>query len=330
MHNLEVFADGSAAMFSAREVPWHGLGVVTDGALTAEDALRTASLDWEVTKSDDPVTVAVPDADGVRLVACPGKYMTYRNHPVHGLQGLGVVGSKYRVIQNREAFEFLNYLSHESGAVFETAGSLAGGRQVFMSMRMPEHFTTARVQDLTDWYLMCTTTHDGTRPFTVAVTPVRAVCQNTVTLGLREAASTFTLRHTTNVRGKIAVAAEALELVYQYQETWADAVNALEAAPFSDAEFAAFLSELVQPQGQSTDLKEQRAQDLRDELAGLWKADTQANIAGTKWAAYNTVVEWADWYKPVRAEAQDVSRAERIVSGGVQGVKDRAYALLTA
>jgi hypothetical protein len=59
-HRLEEFEDGTSAFFSAREVAWHKLGTVTEGALTAEDALKTAQLDWQVIKSDDPVSTMVP------------------------------------------------------------------------------------------------------------------------------------------------------------------------------------------------------------------------------------------------------------------------------
>ena len=55
-HNLEQFEDGTTAFFTAREVAWHKLGTVTDNALTAEDALQTAFLDWQVIKSDQPVS----------------------------------------------------------------------------------------------------------------------------------------------------------------------------------------------------------------------------------------------------------------------------------
>ena len=47
-HNLEQFEDGTTAFFTAREVAWHKLGTVTSGALTAQDALKTAFLDWQV------------------------------------------------------------------------------------------------------------------------------------------------------------------------------------------------------------------------------------------------------------------------------------------
>lgn len=329
-HQIEQFTDGSAAFFSNRQVPWHALGTVTDNALTADDALRLAQLDWTVVKSVDPVQVPVITEAGVSMVSVADKFMTFRNHPKLGLQGLGVVGSQYEVIQNSEAFEFLNYVADESGAVFETAGSLNGGRQVFMSMRLPEGITLAGGQDSIDLYLMASSSHDGSKAFTAAITPVRPVCANTVRLALAEAKSTWYMRHTQQVQGKIQQAREALGIAFQYRQAYREVAGDMASAAFTDAEFDSFLMSLVKDDVK-TDRQRRNVDQVRAEMRGLWKAPTQANVANTKWAAFNTVVEWADWVKPVKAKGQDelAVRAERIMLGQVDAIKDRAFALLS-
>ena len=145
-HNIEQFADGSSAFFSNREVAWHKLGTVTDGAQTAQDALKIAQLDSVVKVSENYISTTV---DG-QTITLPDRYLTYRNHPKTGLSALGVVGNRYTPIQNSEAFEFLNHIADESGAVFETAGSLNNGARVFMSMKMPESMKLAGGQDTVD------------------------------------------------------------------------------------------------------------------------------------------------------------------------------------
>ena len=157
------------------------------------------------------------------------------------------------------------------------------------------------------------------------------MCKNTVTLALQSATSSWYLRHTTNVQGKIAQAREALGIVWAYKEEFADAVDALASASFTDQEFDKFLESLIKEPKNPTDRKERRVEVVRDEMRGLWHAPTQANVKNTRWAAYNAVVEWADWMKPVRGKGmdKDVLRAERIMLGGVDSVKNRAYSLLT-
>jgi phage/plasmid-like protein (TIGR03299 family) len=196
-HNLETFEDGTTAFFTAREVAWHKLGTVTDNALTAEDALTQAHLNWEVRKSEQPVSTIVPvfnsDTETTKI-EYSDKFMTYRYHPKNKkAEALGVVGSRYTPVQNSEAFAFLNDLSDESGAVFETAGSIDNGKKVFMSMKMPNDMLIGGV-DKIDTYLLAWNTHDGSSSFTVAVTPIRVVCQNTLTMAIKKAENSFSLR----------------------------------------------------------------------------------------------------------------------------------------
>jgi phage/plasmid-like protein (TIGR03299 family) len=329
-HNLEVFADGTAAFFTNREVAWHRLGTVTDGALTADEALRIAQLDWTVSKSSQNVQVPVLTANGITVLDVADRYATYRDHPKLGMQALGIVGKQYQVVQNSEAFEFLNHVADESGAVFETAGSMNGGRQVFMSMKMPEGVVLADGQDTVDMYIMATNSHDGSKAFTAAVTPIRPVCANTVRLALKSARSSWYIRHTQNVQGRIQQAREALGLAFSYREAFQAEVDSLAVQAFTDAEFDAFIESLVVDKRNKTDRQRNNEQQVMAEMRGLWNAPTQDGIRYTKWGAFNTVVEWIDWAKPVKAKGGDegIVRAERIMSGALDGFKDRAYSLL--
>ena len=329
-HAIETFTDGTSAFFSNREIPWHNLGIIVDGAKDATEALSLAQLNWTVTKSDLPIQTPIPTVDGVTTITVADKFMTYRDHPKLGLQALGVVGTQYQVIQNSEAFDFLNHLVDESGAVFETAGSLHGGRQVFMSMKMPEAVSLAGGQDSIDMYLMATTSHDGSKAFTAAVTPIRPVCSNTVAMALASAKSTWYLRHTSNVKGKVAQAREALGMFWAYQTEFVETVDKLASTKITDKEIEAFLKSVIKEPKKQTDRRDAKVETVRAEIKALMNAPTQANIAGTRWAAYNAVVEWADWAKPIRSKSdnKDALRAERIMLGKFDGIKDRALALL--
>ena len=150
-HQIEQFADGTSAFFSNREVAWHKLGEVTPNALTAQDALKTAQLNWPVKVSEEPIRTIVDD----KTVVLKDKFITYRNHPKLGYTALGVVGNRYTPIQNLEAFDFLNHIADESGAVFETAGSLRNGARVFVTMKFPDSLKLANGADVVDNYYGC-------------------------------------------------------------------------------------------------------------------------------------------------------------------------------
>ena len=329
-HRLEEFEDGTTAFFTAREVAWHKLGTVTENALTAEDALKTAYLDWEVKKSDNPVQVLVPAFDGnsETSITTNDKFMTYRYHPkTQKAEALGVVGNRYTPVQNLEAFSFLNNIADESGAVFETAGAIDNGKKVFMTMKMPEGLTIGGVDNI-DLYLMAWNTHDGTSSFQIVVTPIRVVCQNTLTAALQSAKNTYSLRHTPKVSGKVQAAREALDLTFKYVSTFEQDAQALYEQAFTDKQFTQLVEKMI-----PIDEENERARNLADTaratLQGLWNAPTQQNVAGTKWAAYNAFTEYADWARPVRSDNEDTARAIRIVTGASDNFKNKAFALLS-
>lgn len=333
--NIETDAKtGDAAFFSARETPWHRLGTVTTDCLTAEDAIKVAHLDWEVTK--EPVTAKIttgPGWDAVcephELVCCSecnrdvtvpidGKFATVRVNPFTGLhEVLGVVGKVWQPVQNWENAEFLNAIVGESGAHFETAGSLNGGRTVFITMKAPETMMIAG-RDAVDLYLVATNSHDGSGSFKVAATPTRVVCANTLRIGLADARATFTTRHTTNAKNRIDEAHAALQVMWNYGAVFEEEANRMAKAKITDAAFAKIVDGLFPAPKDET----ARAQKTREEFIGNVKflyreAPTQEGFRGTRWGAYNALTEWADWGRPVKGAGDVLTlRATRVAEGG--------------
>lgn len=341
---IEQFTDGTAAFFSAREQAWHGLGTVTEGALTADEALKVAQLDWEVFKSEDPVATPVKDIDGnTFLLPMENKFLTYRFHPkTQTPQALGVVGAIYEPWQNREAFSFLNYLVDEFGAVFETAGSLNNGKQVFMTLKMPRTITVG--DDQIDLYIVAYNYHDGTGAFNVIATPIRVVCKNTLAWGIQAAKSSWSIRHTKGAKAEVQAARETLGFTFNYADEFEKEAATLLAQPMSEKGFNMFVDTLVpMPKDEDkTDRIEAKVQATRDSIKTLWVAPTQQSIKGTKWAALNAVVEWADWVKPVKGsllmteEQENELRAVRTMTDSMNAgrsnrpldIKRKAYRLL--
>src|SRR3954463_1012130 len=155
----------SDSMMSVRRVPWHRLGVVLDERpRTLPAALDAAGLTWTVAK--EPLC----RTDG-RPVA--GHHATVREDTD---QVLGVVSDDYVVVQNHECFAFLaNLLGSE--LIFETAGSLWGGKQVFITAELPEHITVGG--DKVRPYVVLSAWHTGTRALRAMTTPARAGGANT-------------------------------------------------------------------------------------------------------------------------------------------------------
>ena len=112
---------------------------------------------------------------------------------------LGVVGKRYRIVQNRDAFGFLDSLLQDGIMKYESAGALRGGRQVFLLARMPS-VDEIVPGDNSLRYVLFSTSHDGTAAIHAVPTSVRVVCANTLRIAT---ASSVGFRHTDDVKAKL-------------------------------------------------------------------------------------------------------------------------------
>ncbi len=331
-HEIEQFTDGSAAFVGAREHAWHRLGTVLPQQFTAAECMDHAFLGgWDVRK--EPLTTTVVTAEGVALLDVPDAYATVRTHPKTGLPDvLGVVGNGYRPIQNEAHADLLNTLVDQSGAHFETAGSLRGGKQVFITMKAP---TTMLIggRDAVDLYLVALNSHDGSSAFRLLVSPVRVVCANTQAAAIAGAKSSYKIRHTSGAAGYVAEARQALGLTFKYAEAFQAKADAMISEQITRQEFDALIGAVWASDAADTGSK--RAKTIKANRDGelrrlMWRADTNEAIRGTRWAAYQSVTEYLDHTAPVSAKSgQADARAERaICSTTVEAVKVRAFDLL--
>ncbi len=173
----------SDSMFSVRETPWHGLGAVLDRPpTTIAEAIERSGLGWRVER--EPIAIDRGDAatvDDWWLPRCEEISGWWANVRQDTRQVLGIVGERYRIVQNIEAFQFVDQLIG-SAMHFETAGSLHGGRRVWVLARLPEHIEVGG--DPVRPYVLLMNSHDGSTAVVAASTPIRVVCQNTLNWGL--------------------------------------------------------------------------------------------------------------------------------------------------
>lgn len=344
-HELDI-TDGVAS-FAARTDAWHRLGQIVGHAMTAEEALSAAHLaGWNVHKL--PLQVAqepVITPDGVTTLptlSVPAMFATVRTNPITGeLNVLGVVGSKYEPVQNEASCAILNALTQESGAVFETAGALRGGRETFVTMKLPESMTFEGKDgsaDSTVWYLAAFNSHDGQSKFRLVLSPVRTVCANTQSAAIAQARSTFGISHTSSARVAIQEAREALKLSWRYIEAFEAEAAQLYATPMDVEQVGRFARQLFKVDQASSETAQRGRVEQANAIVKLFvSSPTVTPILGeTRWAAYNAVSEYADHFaavRGVRGAAQIAqARALRTVTAGsnVHALKVDAFRLLQA
>lgn len=171
-HEIE-FVNGKAQMAYAGDVPWHGLGVRVPADLTPDQMLEAAGLDWTVTKIP-----AYAKVGGKNVSVGHSALVRESDDKI-----LDVVSDDWNPVQNEEAFEFFNEFVMAGDMEMHTAGSLKGGQIVWGLAKVNESFELFK-GDKIDSYLLFTNFHKYGYSTDVRFTPIRVVCNNTLTLSL--------------------------------------------------------------------------------------------------------------------------------------------------
>lgn len=161
------------SMAYSREVPWHGLGKRVPADLSPVQMLEAAGLDWQVEKVKSFITFNEKQV------------YTGKDALVRSTDGriLDVVSAEWQPLQNHEAFEFFNDFVISGDMEMHTAGSLKNGQIVWALAKVKESFDVFK-GDQVDSYMLFTLPHKFGQSIDVRFTPIRVVCNNTLTLSL--------------------------------------------------------------------------------------------------------------------------------------------------
>lgn len=309
-HELEQREDGTFSYVGARTEAWHKLGKTyadVDG-LTVAQVLADLEVGQIVTA---PAQATFMTEHGVTTVEDPSRKMTARLRPDGSITPLGVVGEGYTVVDEAEAFGFLDLVIDSGEAQVTSAGLLYGGKQAFCCFTLPEQIMIGG-QDQVNLHAFIRVAHDGSLSLTGAVTPIRVVCQNTVVMGLQMASRVWKIRHTRNMKLQVTEARKALDITFKYADEWQRAANKMIDAKVTTDKFNAIIERLYKPEAANDEskvaFKNWEAKQAR--LIDLFTtAETQETGRGTAWAAFNAIVEFEDWFRPVRG-ADDAATAK--------------------
>lgn len=243
-------------VFDARKTPWYGLGTEVKGAATSADAMRLSGLDWNV------VQKKIYDEDN-RLI--PGQFANVRDSDG---SCLGIVGERYKVVQNSEAFEFTDALLGE-GVKYETAGALNEGRKIWLLAILPEKYKI--LGDNVDPYVVFSSSHDGSGSIKVAVTPIRVWCKNTLNLSLKRAKRTWTARHTMAINTKMDQARATLKLSHAYMDELNSTFEDLYKVKIDKDKMIKLVDDLVPIEDDATDRVKNNINRIKSDIIFRWE-----------------------------------------------------------
>lgn len=205
-------------MAYANEVPWHGLGNNIPDTASIEEWLVAAGLNWEVTK--EPVKFQ----HGGKERTFKDRFVLVRNTDS---QPMTVVAGRYKPVQPKEILEFYRDLIDMHGMKIETAGSLRNGKRVWALAKTGDvHKVLGK--DEVKGYLLLATSYDGTFSTLAQFTSVRVVCNNTLSLSMKDKLARVTIPHVREfdadeVKKQLGIGREAWEAFTQATEVLAKA-----------------------------------------------------------------------------------------------------------
>lgn len=303
------------SMFYVRNTPWHGLGTRVSETLSSREALTAAGLDWNVIQ--EPIYTGTEElVEGYKA-----------NVRDVDRKVLGLVTDHYRVIQNREAFEFTDELLGE-GVRYETAGSLQGGRRVWILAHLPHEYIISgeRISP----YLVFSNTHDGSGSIKAALTPIRAVCQNTLNLALAESSRSWSMIHTGNIQNKLQEARDTLFMAEKYMDSLGKEFEHLRSQTLTDKKVMEYIELLLPVEENATQQQKKNIKKLQEDMKiRYFEAPDLLDVGKNAYRFLNSVSDFATHADPLRKTA---NYKENLFSRTVDGnpLIDKAYQMVKA
>jgi len=298
-HNLNIHK-GRASFFSVKEKAWHGLGEVLEDCPTSEEAIKYAGLNFEVGLSPllADLNKQAFDENGQKktpfmvnydhMMEVPGKFATYRKD--NGCI-FGVVGSRYEIVQNRDAFEFFDAIVGKGEAIYETAGALGNGETIFITAKLPSYIRVGKDDDI-EKYLLLTMAHDGSKSIQAMFTPIRVVCNNTLSAALKGKSNKVTIRHTKSAHENLKRAHEALGIVNMLSDELGDIFNNMARKPLYGDPLEAYIESSLGLTRDEEGYLSTRASNIKQNVLEYMEVNETQKVEtcrGTLYGAYNAV-----------------------------------------
>lgn len=288
----------SSGVFLNNESAWHKLGIVLDGTLPAREAFRIADADWEVASTP---------------IFCP------MGSPIPGYQAitradngqvLSVQSESYSIVQNEQLIRIAEAL-HED-ATMDAVVVLNEGRKVAFTAKVNGSEGEVVKGDEVHQYLVGCTSHDGSVAFQVMFSPIRVVCQNTLSYALGKAAmgaenKRMRIRHTKNANSLIDHLPAIINVQKQQFTAGLEELEAMAKKPCTAAQFRAYCEGVFADQlagltndkrGDKTTARPKRLEDITawDSVANKFAGDGIGfdikGVKGTMWGAYQAITEY--------------------------------------
>jgi phage/plasmid-like protein (TIGR03299 family) len=318
---------------------WVQAGTAVSAGSASEAALQ-AGLDWNVMLADMEAIVSNKVNEYETITdhyPVPKRQAVLKLGKENTNEVIGVVGNKYKIVQNMEVFSALDTLVDSGDARYTAAGEYNNGANIWMVMELPVGVQVAN--DPHAAFLLVQSSHDGSCAVRIRPIIERLFCANQINRiikGKSKNAYTYVMKHTTNSQLSVNDIRNITQLTYDSIQEYESIAGILLDRKVDDRQvrniFKAVWSlpstveempEHLLSQGE----KRQRTIALagRESAWNIYsQSHTQENIRGTAFGAWQAVIEHADHY----ASGGSDRRAIATISGRNDRIKDKALSLV--
>ena len=298
--------EGQDTMFTVVKKPWHGLGITIQNSPTIEEGIRLAGLDWNVLEK--PIFHEIPMTDPfTNEIKNVNQLIKNNKVLINGKTGepLSIMRDEYNPLQNIEAFNFFNPFLESGEANLDTAGSLFGGKKIFVVAKInrPDSVIVPQSDDRVEKYLTITNSHDGSLAVRVSLTPIRIVCANTLAMAHNSGRSDFIrIRHSKGMKETLSMVQETINLVNARFEATAEQYRELAKRDINQNDLKNFIQQVfsLNIEKEFEEEKKRRESKVIEKVTELFetgKGNDLKGVKGTRWAAYNSVTEYLTHHK---------------------------------
>jgi phage/plasmid-like protein (TIGR03299 family) len=307
---------------------------------SASEAARQAGLDWNVMLADMQAYVS-NEVNAYETVTdyypVPKKQAVIKLGKDNTNEVIGVVGDKYKVVQNMEVFSALDTLVDSGDARYTAAGEYNNGANIWMVMELPIGVQVAN--DPHAAFLLVQSSHDGSCAVRIRPIIERLYCMNQINRiikGKHKNDYTYTMKHTTNSELSVNDIRNITQLTYDSIQQYETIAGTLLERKVDERQVRnifksvwALPSEVEDTPDHLLSQGQRRQRTIalngRDSAWNIYsQSSTQENIRGTAFGVWQAVIEHADHYGSGGADR----RAVATISGRNDRIKDKALDLV--
>lgn len=322
----------------AYRLPWLNLGKTVEGAMTWQEAMEKADLDWTVSKVPTYFKNPKYDAkvkDSKRGYQVPDSFIVVRDD----IEGEGsVLGrhvtSSYTPVQNKFMFDFVDgILENVGGAHYEAAGVLGTGQAVWVLARVPNLDFTVGKKDKHETYILFKSSHDGSMACSACLCTVRLACWNTqqYSVHIGDVKAMVKIRHTKTAVVRFNQVKKMWSGLKQNVNTIKEKLNRLSKVKATKEVFTNVMKEVFGKDWMDST----RKQNIAVEIARIFESNDNNTFPEQKGTAFNLLnafTDYADHHRSTRVTSNpmkkhytpEMARSEAALVGSGMQIKDKA------